>query len=61
MIPCHLRPKAREDLESIADFTLEKWGFEQEELYLWLLKQALNSFSDNFCLDRVNQRGQFCV
>jgi hypothetical protein len=24
MIPCHLRPK--EDLESIADFTLEKWG-----------------------------------
>lgn len=47
MIPCHLRPKAREDLEFIADFTLERWGFQQEEFYLRLLKQALDSLSDN--------------
>lgn len=47
MIPCHLRPKAKEDLGSIADYTLEKWGSQQEELYLRLLKQALDSLSDN--------------
>jgi toxin ParE1/3/4 len=40
-------PKAREDLESIADFTLEKWGIQQEQLYLRLLKQAFGFLSDN--------------
>ena len=38
-----LRPKAREDLERIGDYTLEFWGERQEEVYLGMLNRALFS------------------
>ena len=41
-----LRPKAREDLERIGDYTLERWGDRQEEIYLGMLNQALLSLVD---------------
>ena len=32
MRPYFLRPRAIQDLEEIADFTLEMWGPEQEDI-----------------------------
>lgn len=42
-----LRPKAREDLEHIADYTLEKWGERREEVYLGILNQAFSLLVKN--------------
>lgn len=42
-----LRPKAKRDIERIADYTFEQWGERQEEAYLKLLKQALEALVEN--------------
>lgn len=47
MIAYMLRPKARSDIEAIADYTFENWGAVQEELYLRLLKRSLESLGEN--------------
>ena len=47
MRPYYLRPRAIQDLEEIADFTLEKWGPEQEDVYLKLLEKAFDAISKN--------------
>ena len=52
MIPYLLRPKAQDDLENIADFSLEKWGKEQEESYLRMLQNSFRSISENPHLGR---------
>ena len=52
MIPHLLRPKAQDDLENIADFSLEKWGKEQEDSYLRMLKNSFRSISENPHLGR---------
>ena len=52
MIPHLLRPKARDDLENIADFSLEKWGKDQEESYLRMLQNSFQSISENPHLGR---------
>jgi toxin ParE1/3/4 len=36
-----LSPKARADLEDIWDFTVERWGIAQAELYLRSLQSAI--------------------
>lgn len=42
-----LRPRAREDLDSIGDYTFERWGERQEEIYLGLIHEALSSLGDD--------------
>ena len=53
MRPYFLRPRAIQDLEEIADFTLEMWGSEQEDIYLELLEKAFIAISKNPNLGRV--------
>ena len=52
MIPHLLRPKAQDDLKNIADFSLEKWGKDQEESYLRMLQSSFQSISENPHLGR---------
>jgi toxin ParE1/3/4 len=42
-----LRPRARLDLEDIGDYTLERWGEEQEEKYLRMLVRTFQALADN--------------
>lgn len=42
-----LRPKARQDLERIGDYTLEQWGERQEEIYLGMINQAFTSLIED--------------
>lgn len=51
-MPYAIRPKAKEDLSKIADYTFDNWGPEQEELYLRMLQRALESLSENPTLGR---------
>ena len=51
--PYLIRPRAIQDLEEIADFTLEMWGPEQEDIYLELLENAFIAISKNPNLGRV--------
>ena len=52
MIPCLLRSKAQNDLEDIADFTLEKWSKDQEKIYLRMLQRSFEALSKNPNLGR---------
>ena len=52
MRPYFLRPRAIQDLNEIADFTLETWGSEQEDIYLELLEKAFFAISKNPTLGR---------
>lgn len=52
MTPCLFRPKAKTDLEEIADFTLKKWGKDQEEIYLRMLQRSFEVLSKNPNLGR---------
>ncbi|MEM1221242.1 MAG: type II toxin-antitoxin system RelE/ParE family toxin [Verrucomicrobiota bacterium] len=52
MIPYSLRPRAKEDLTDIADYTFDTWGADQEELYLRMLQRSLESLSKNPTLGR---------
>ena len=45
MLPFLLRPTAIQDLEEIADYTFERWGSEQEDIYLELLEKAFIALS----------------
>ncbi|MBC9868540.1 MAG: type II toxin-antitoxin system RelE/ParE family toxin [Opitutae bacterium] len=52
MRPYFLRPRAIQDLNEIADFTLDTWGSEQEDIYLELLEKAFIAISKNPTLGR---------
>ena len=53
MVTYLLRPKAKEDLKNIADFSFKKWGKIQEEAYLRMLQNSFQSISDNPRLGRA--------
>ena len=48
-----LRPKARSDLGSIWDYTVEAWGEEQAERYLRALNQAFETLAERPRLGRL--------
>jgi len=48
-----LRPKARSDLDSIWDHTVEAWGEEQAERYLRALHQAFETLAERPRLGRL--------
>ncbi len=47
MATYYLRALARDDLETIWDYTVEQWGIEQAEIYLALLLTSFEELSEN--------------
>lgn len=47
MASFRLKPEALADLNDIGDYTLEKWGEEQEEVYLASLYKAFSDIADH--------------
>jgi toxin ParE1/3/4 len=47
-----LTPRALEDLDAIADYTIEKWGVNQLDGYLGLLVESFERLSENPSLGR---------
>lgn len=41
-----LTPKAHSDIEEIWDYTAEKWGVDQAEIYLLSIQRALEGLAD---------------
>lgn len=40
-----LRPRAAQDIEAIADYTIEKWGTAQAKRYVTELRQSIESLA----------------
>jgi toxin ParE1/3/4 len=40
-------PRARADLEEIWDYTAERWGIDQAEIYVRLLQDAIETVADD--------------
>ena len=58
-----LTPRALQDLEDIADYTLEKWGIEQAATYLRKLSARFQWLADNPDLGRARddvEKGYRC-
>ena len=47
-----LTPRALQDLDSIADYTIEKWGIDQLENYLGSLLESFDRLSEHPALGR---------
>ncbi len=53
MVSYDLTPEAEEDLKNIIRYTIEQWGLEQAQRYVYLLESGFQKIADETAISRT--------